>query len=127
MQVTTTIVSGNAPQYQIRTPSGASQPSIDVTAWDASIVSDPATLTGRGHLIAGYRQFVTEYDSRHHALDLRNGGPGSKATLNTATLAAAEYAAANYPLLEPPTVQQQMAHQEPGTRKRVGPVPPWAR
>ena len=44
-----------------------------------------------------------------------------------ATLAAAEYAAANYPLPEPPTVQQEMARQEPGTRKRVGPVPPWAR
>jgi len=57
---------------------------------DASIVSDPATLTGQGHLIADYREFVTKYDSRHHALDLGNDGPGSKATLNTPSAVAVD-------------------------------------
>jgi hypothetical protein len=73
---------------QIRTPAGSSQSSIDVTAWNASVVSDPPTLTGKATLIAGKDEWVTSHSAGGRLLDLGNGQPAVDATLNTPSAVA---------------------------------------
>jgi hypothetical protein len=73
---------------QIRTPSGSAQSSINVTAWGASIVSNPPTLTGQATLIAGKDEWVTSYNAKGKLLNLGNGGPAVDATLNTPSAVA---------------------------------------
>lgn len=75
---------------QIRTPANSSQSSINVTAWGASIVSNPPTLTGKATLIAGKDEWVTSYSSKGRLLNLGNGGPAVDATLNTPSAVAVD-------------------------------------
>jgi trimeric autotransporter adhesin len=75
---------------QIRTPADSSQSSINVTAWGASIVSNPPTLTGTATLIAGEDEWVTSHSPRGRLLDLGNGGPAVDATLNTPSAVAVD-------------------------------------
>jgi hypothetical protein len=75
---------------QIRTPANSSQSSINVTAWGASIVSNPPTLTGTATLIAGKDEWVTSHSPRGRLLDLGNGGPAVNATLNTPSAVAVD-------------------------------------
>jgi hypothetical protein len=75
---------------QIRTPASSSQSSVNVTAWGASIVSDPPTLTGKATLIAGKDEWVTSHSSEGQLLDLGNGGPAVDATLNTPSAVAVD-------------------------------------
>jgi NHL repeat len=75
---------------QIRTPADSSQSSINVTAWGASIVSSPPTLTGTATLIAGRDEWVTSHSPRGRLLDLGNGGPATDATLNTPSAVAVD-------------------------------------
>jgi hypothetical protein len=75
---------------QIRTPAGVSQSNLNVTAWNASIVSDPPTLTGKATLIAGQDEWVTSHGFGGQLLDLGNGGPAVDATLNTPSAVAVD-------------------------------------
>jgi hypothetical protein len=75
---------------QIRTPADSSQSSINVTAWGASIVSDPPTLTGTATLIAGKDEWVTSYNAKGRLLDLGDVGPAVDATLNTPSAVAVD-------------------------------------
>jgi sugar lactone lactonase YvrE len=75
---------------QIRTPAGTSQSDLNVTAWGASVVSDPPTLTGKATLIAGEDEWVTSHGSGGALLDLGNGGPAVDATLNTPSAVAVD-------------------------------------
>jgi hypothetical protein len=75
---------------QIRTPAGVSQSSLNVTAYDASIVSNPPTLTGKATLIAGKDEWVTSHSTRGQLLDLGNNGPAVNATLNTPSAVAVD-------------------------------------
>jgi hypothetical protein len=61
-----------------------------VTAYNASIVSNPPTLTGKATLIAGKDEWVTSHSLRGQLLDLGNGGPGANATLNTPSAVAVD-------------------------------------
>jgi len=75
---------------QIRTPAGVSQSNLNVTAWNASIVSNPPTLTGKATLIAGKDEWVTSHGFGGRLLNLGNGGPGADATLNTPSAVAVD-------------------------------------
>jgi hypothetical protein len=75
---------------QIRTPAGVSQSDLNVTAWNASIVSNPPTLTGKATLIAGKDEWVTSHGFGGQLLDLGNGGPAVNATLNTPSAVAVD-------------------------------------
>jgi hypothetical protein len=75
---------------QIRTPADSSQSSINVTAWNASVVSNPPTLSGKATLIAGKDEWVTAHSTRGRLLDLGNGGPAVDATLNTPSAVAVD-------------------------------------
>jgi hypothetical protein len=89
VSVTITAEGSNTP-LQIRTPAGSSQSSINVTAWGASVVSDPPTLTGTATLIAGKDEWVTSHSTSGQLLDLGNGGPAVDATLNTPSAVAVD-------------------------------------
>jgi hypothetical protein len=75
---------------QIRLPAGSSQSSVNVTAWNASIVSNPPTLGGAATLIAGKDEYVTGHSPSGQLLDLGNGGPAASATLNTPSAVAVD-------------------------------------
>jgi NHL repeat len=73
---------------QIRTPDGADQSGLNVTAWGATVVSNPPTLTGKATLIAGKNEWVTSYNSKGQLVNLGNGGQAVNATLNTPSAVA---------------------------------------
>jgi hypothetical protein len=75
---------------QIRLPASSSQSSVNVTAWNASIVSDPPTLGGAATLIAGENEWVTSHSPSGRLLNLGNGGPAADATLNTPSAVAVD-------------------------------------
>ncbi|HUN38023.1 MAG TPA: hypothetical protein VMU95_39035 [Trebonia sp.] len=75
---------------QIRTPDGPDQSDLNVTAWGATVVSNPPTLTGTASLIAGKNEWVTSYNSHGQLVNLGNGGPATSATLNTPSAVAVD-------------------------------------
>jgi len=75
---------------QIRTPDGPDQSDLNVTAWGATVVSNPPTLTGTATLIAGKNEWVTSYNSRGQLVNLGNGGAAANATLNTPSAVAVD-------------------------------------
>ena len=89
VSVSITAMTGWTP-LQIRTPAGANQASINVTAWGASIISTPPTLTGTASLIAGKDEWVTSHTSAGQLVNLGNGGPAVNATLNTPSAVAVD-------------------------------------
>jgi hypothetical protein len=87
VSVAVTAEGSNTP-LQIRTPADSSQSSINVTAWGASVASDPPTLSDTATLIAGKDEWVTSYSPKGRLLNLGNGGPAVDATLNTPSAVA---------------------------------------